>query len=246
MKQALFRRVFGKSIFQALGVEDVVVLGTDQNLWLEHAPFGNLPPTRQQIDGNVEAFDAVDANTIYVLGSNGALWLEHGPFGSVPPPRQQVDGNVAAFDAIDANTIYVLGQDGKLWLEHGPFNSVPPPRQQVDGNVAAFDAITEVTDSRDLRAAQNLPEFLEAVTLAGADIRELKLYLEGPQGSALGIFANLPERRFELRSSIEPKTDTKRFERIAGVFEGLLKLKLKQKETREQDKSAVFTSPDGI
>jgi hypothetical protein len=141
MKQALFRRVFGKSIFQALGVEDVVVLGTDQNLWLEHAPFGNLPPTRQQIDGNVEAFDAVDANTIYVLGSNGALWLEHGPFGAVPPPRQQVDGNVAAFDAIDANTIYVLGQDGKLWLEHGPFNSVPPPRQQVDGNVAAFDPV---------------------------------------------------------------------------------------------------------
>lgn len=141
MKQALFRRVFGKSIFQGLDVENVVVLGTDQNLWLEHGPFGNLPPTRQQIDGNVEAFDAVDANTIYVLGSNGALWLEHGPFGAVPPQRQQVDGNVAAFDAIDANTIYVLGSNGALWLEHGPFGSVPPRREQVDGNVAAFGAV---------------------------------------------------------------------------------------------------------
>jgi hypothetical protein len=39
MKQALFRRVFGKSIFQGLDVENVVVLGTDQNLWLEHAPL---------------------------------------------------------------------------------------------------------------------------------------------------------------------------------------------------------------
>jgi hypothetical protein len=107
-------------------------------------------------------------------------------------------------------------------------------------NPVVTDAfLTEVADSRDLRAAQNLPEFLKAVTLAGADIRELKLYLEGPQGSALGIFANLPERRFELRSSIEPKTDTKRFERIAAVFEGLLRLKLKQKETREPDKNAA-------
>ena len=132
MKQALFRRVFGKSLFQGLDVENVVVLGTDQNLWLEHAPFGNLPPTRQQIDGNVEAFDAVDANTIYGLGSNGALWLEHGPFGAVPPPRQQVDGNVAAFDPVDRNNIYVLGSDGKFWLEFGPFGRVPPNRQIVD------------------------------------------------------------------------------------------------------------------
>lgn len=98
-------------------------------------------PPRQQVDGNVAAFDALDTNTIYVLGQDRTLWLEHGPFNSVPPLRQQVDGNVAAFDALDANTIYVLGRDGTLWLEHGPFGSVPPPRQQVDGNVAAFAAL---------------------------------------------------------------------------------------------------------
>jgi hypothetical protein len=108
---------------------------------LEHGPFNSVPPQRQQVDGNVAAFDAIDSNTIYVLGQDGKLWLEHGPFGSVPPPRQQVDGNVAAFAAIDANTIYVLGSNGALWLEHGPFGSVPPPREQVDGNVAAFGAI---------------------------------------------------------------------------------------------------------
>src|SRR5271166_4865422 len=141
MKQALFRRLFGKSVFQPLNVTTVLVLGTDQKLWIEHAPFGNLPPTRQQIDGNVAAFDAVDENNVYVLGTDANLWLEFGPFGPVPPPRQPVDFSVADFDPVDANTIYVLDKDGNLWLEHDPFNSVPPTREQVDGNVAAFDAI---------------------------------------------------------------------------------------------------------
>ena len=103
-------------------------------MWLDHAHFGKVPPTRQHVDGNAAAFDAIDANTIYVLGAtgDGALWLEHGPFGVVPPPRQLVDLNVAAFDAVGANDVYVLGSNGALWLEHGPFGSVPPARQLVD------------------------------------------------------------------------------------------------------------------
>jgi hypothetical protein len=114
-------------------------------LWLEHGPFVTVPPTRQLVDRNVQAFDAIDAGTIFVLGSDNKLWLEHGPFVTAPPTRQQVDGNVRAFAALDANTIFVLGFNGNLWLEHGPFGTVPPTRQQVDGNVAAFDVIDSNT-----------------------------------------------------------------------------------------------------
>ena len=42
-----------KNPFQALSDTEVFVLGTNGNLWLEHGPFGNVPPSRQQVDGNV-------------------------------------------------------------------------------------------------------------------------------------------------------------------------------------------------
>ena len=121
------------------------VLGSDGNLWLEtsvHGKFGQVPPPREQVDGDVILFEPLDPNTAYVLGLDGNLWLEHsvhGKFGQVPPPRERVDENVLWFKAIDGNTVYVLGSDGKLWLEHsvhGKFGQVPPPREQVDGNVA--------------------------------------------------------------------------------------------------------------
>ena len=80
--------------FQVLDPEDILVLGSNGDLWLEQAPFGTVPPGRQQVDGNVRAFRALDGQTVLVLGFDGNLWLEHGPFGAVPPPRQQVDGNV--------------------------------------------------------------------------------------------------------------------------------------------------------
>jgi hypothetical protein len=77
----------------------IYVLGADGNLWLETGgPFGTIPPRRQQVDGNVAAFQALDLNTIYVLGKNGNLWLEHAPFGTVPPTRLQFDGNVEESD----------------------------------------------------------------------------------------------------------------------------------------------------
>jgi hypothetical protein len=143
VKQVTFRQLFGKSAFQALGAENALVLGSNGNLWLEHAPFGSVPPDRSQVDGNVIAFSDIpgDLNTIAVLGSNNVLWLEHAPFGNIPPTRQEIDANVASFDPVDLNTIYVLGTDRNLWLEHGPFGTVPPSRQQVDGHVAQFEAI---------------------------------------------------------------------------------------------------------
>ena len=81
--------------FQAVSENEVFVLGGDGNLWLEHAPFGTVPPTRDHVDANVSAFQALSDTEVLVLGSDGRLWLEHAPFGTVPPTRQQVDANVA-------------------------------------------------------------------------------------------------------------------------------------------------------
>ena len=89
-----------KNTFQALSDTEVLVLGSDGNLWLEHGPFGKVPPTRQQVDGNVQAFQPLSDTEVLVLGLDGNLWLEHAPFGKVPPTRQQVDGNVQAFFGI--------------------------------------------------------------------------------------------------------------------------------------------------
>gem|GEM_PF-5129532 len=49
MKQAMFRRFFGRSIFQSLGIEDILVLDNELNLWLEHGPFGTSTQTRQPV-----------------------------------------------------------------------------------------------------------------------------------------------------------------------------------------------------
>lgn len=130
--------------FQTLdGYQHIFVLGTDGNLWLEQPPFGNPPPSRQQIDGTVFTFQALDNHTVLTLGTDGNLWLEHGPFGTVPPNRQRIDGSVQAFQGLDAQTVFVQGLDGKLWLENGPSGQVPPPRVQVDGNVKGFMAVDE-------------------------------------------------------------------------------------------------------
>ena len=128
--------------FQTLdGYENIFVLGTDGNLWLEHGPFGTVPPKREQVDGNVQAFQALDERLVFVQGLDGNLWLENGPFGQVPPPRAQVDGNVKGFAAVDENHAFVLGTDGKLWLEQGPFGHVPPSRQLVATDVRGFRAL---------------------------------------------------------------------------------------------------------
>ncbi len=127
--------------FQAIDLQNIFVLGSDANLWLEHAPFGKVPPARQQVDGNVRTFQALDTQNVIVLGRDGKLWLEWAPFGKVPPARLQIDANVVAFQALDASNVLVLGYDGNLWLEHAPFGNVPPARQQIDGNVWSFQPL---------------------------------------------------------------------------------------------------------
>ncbi len=80
--------------FQAINSGEIYVLGTDNNLWLEHAPFNSIPPSRTQVDANVETFQAVDLGTVFVLGTDGNLWYETSPFG--PNNSLQVDGNAVA------------------------------------------------------------------------------------------------------------------------------------------------------
>ena len=127
--------------FQSLDAQNILVLGTDGNLWLEQAPFGKVPPARQQIDGNTRTFQGLTTQSVYVLGNDGNLWLEQAPFGKPPPARQQVDAGVDAFQALDQQTVVVLGMDRNLWLEQAPFGKVPPSRQQIDGSVLAFQVL---------------------------------------------------------------------------------------------------------
>jgi len=131
--------------FQAINAGEIYVLGTDDNLWLEHAPFNSVPPSRVQVDGSVQTFQAIDIGTVFVLGNDGNLWLERAPFGTVPPARTQIDGSVLAFQALDTETVFVLGTDGNLWLETAPFGNVPPFRQQIDANVSQFWAVDQGT-----------------------------------------------------------------------------------------------------
>jgi hypothetical protein len=87
--------------------EQIFVLGSDGNLWLEQPPYGwQIPPQRTPVDGNVISFGALSLQEVFVLGSDGNLWQELGPFGTVPLPscngqgfgcRNQVDGNVSIF-----------------------------------------------------------------------------------------------------------------------------------------------------
>jgi hypothetical protein len=125
---------------QAFTEATICVLGTDFKLWLEHGPFGQVPPRRELIDSNVAAlggfqilFSITEVNGVCVLDNDGNLWVDVAPFGQ--SPRRQVDANVVRFQAL-IDTICVLGTDGNLWLEHPPFGQVPPRRELIDRHVS--------------------------------------------------------------------------------------------------------------
>src|SRR5579863_1840455 len=102
--------------FQALSTGEVFVLGTNGNLWFEEPPFGSVPPTRAQVDANVQTFQGLSDTEVLVLGTNGNLWLEQAPFG-LPPTRVQVDASVQSFQGLSDTAVLVLGTNGNLWLE---------------------------------------------------------------------------------------------------------------------------------
>jgi hypothetical protein len=143
------------SQFQAVDDQTVYVLGEDNNLWLIPGPFGIPNPSRAQVDGSVQGFQAMDPQVmlipgVYVLGNDNNLWFTPGPFvpnRPIPyPMRGQVDGNVAAFQALDSGTVFVAGTDGNLWYTPGfflPGLPIPNPnRGQVDGNVAGANELS--------------------------------------------------------------------------------------------------------
>jgi hypothetical protein len=83
----------------AFDANTVMVLSSeDNNLWLEYAPFGNVPPSlcfvpntdvqqfgcRIQIDANVASFEFLDVMFVQSSLDNN-LWLEYGPFGGFDP-----------------------------------------------------------------------------------------------------------------------------------------------------------------
>jgi hypothetical protein len=131
--------------FHGLDSQTVLVLGTNGNLWLEHAPLFAFGTGRTQVDGNAQAFQALDSQTVLVLGTNGNLWLEHAPLFAFGTGRTQVDGNVQAFQGLDSQTVLVLGTNGNLWLEHAPLFAFGTGRPQVDGNVQAFHGLDSQT-----------------------------------------------------------------------------------------------------
>jgi TIR domain len=146
-RRAVFQGSVGKPpprTFQALDTSNVLVLGFDSKLWLEHAPFGKPPRAREQVDANVQTFQALDVQRVLVLGKDGNLWLEQPPFGTIPPTqRLQVDAKAQTFQALDVQHVLVLGKDGNLWLEQAPFGKGAPSRQQIDKEVQAFKAADE-------------------------------------------------------------------------------------------------------
>jgi hypothetical protein len=124
---------------------DVIVLANYQRLWLEHAPFGHVPPSRDYIDWSVKYFQGLGSQNVLVLGQDGKLWLEHPPWAPLDrvPPREQIDSDVAGFQGLDAQNVLVLGTDGNLWWEHAPFGNVPPNREQIDRLVGTFQALPD-------------------------------------------------------------------------------------------------------
>jgi len=145
--------------FQGIDAQNVLVLGGDQRLWLEYAPFGNVPPRRDYIDQSVAAFQFLDSQNVLVLGTDGNLWLMHPPWGPTGrhSPRDHIDSNVGAgFQGLDAQNVLVLGTDGNLWWEHAPFGNVPPNREQIDSDVADFQAVATTQLLRHVRAGGHL------------------------------------------------------------------------------------------
>jgi hypothetical protein len=87
--------------------QQIFVLGTDGNLWLENAPFGTVPlPPCSETSGfgkgfgcctliysNVDAFVVMPGGPVYVVDGNLDLW-------QVGTPSVKIDGNVIAFQPL--------------------------------------------------------------------------------------------------------------------------------------------------
>ncbi|MGA2292290.1 hypothetical protein [Bradyrhizobium sp.] len=135
--------------FNAIDSTHVFVADRNNDLWLDQGPWGQIPPLRTHVDGNIGDFLAVDAETVYVLGQDGNLWLENAPFGTVPlPPCSETSGfgqgfscrtlvasNVLAFDYFaDGGGVFYIDGNDNLWQAS--------PLVQIDGNVYSFQPLS--------------------------------------------------------------------------------------------------------
>jgi len=93
--------------FQAIDLNNILVLGNDQKLWLEYAPFTGTPPRSPIIVSGpqISAFQAPDPNHIFVLATNEILWLAQPPFGPELGNIVQLDYLVRSFQVLDVNNV---------------------------------------------------------------------------------------------------------------------------------------------
>ena len=110
--------------------ESVWVLGTDGNLWLEYAPYGNVPPKRDPVDTNVLAFQPLSDTSAVVLHNDGKLVVVSGLFGEQAPIYANIATDVMEFVATDADNMLLLKTEGKLWYRSGSSH------QLIDATVA--------------------------------------------------------------------------------------------------------------
>jgi hypothetical protein len=100
------------------------VLGTNGNLWLEHGPFGTVPPPRQQVDGNVAlgppsrllppVMSWINLGTGFGTTSSDATFSAGGQVPSAPQP-----GSTYSWDRRRANSRACLPGPQQRWLNRG-------------------------------------------------------------------------------------------------------------------------------
>jgi len=135
--------------FHFFSPTEAAVLGNDGNLWLEHGPFGTVPPSRTLIVGGgahsfdlfVTGFEAISDTEFLVL--EDATLFTNELFLKGPNTSPEIDEDVKGFHWLSDSEILVLGNDGNLWLERGPFDHIPPARVHVDANVTNFQAFSD-------------------------------------------------------------------------------------------------------
>lgn len=128
--------------FQALSADQVCVLGSDGNLWIEKAPWNDMEPpqTRQPAGNDVIAFQALGDNEVYVIDGNHNLWQRTGPWSN--PAHTMVAAGSQSVQAFPTTPprAYVLDTAGTLWGQIGPWGANQTNRQ-VDTGVRAFQGI---------------------------------------------------------------------------------------------------------
>src|SRR5580658_818135 len=133
------RTLVDQNVLKFLPISEtaVYVLGTDGKLWLEKAPFGNVPPARNLVDSDVSAWKpGANPPELFVLKGDASLWCYPTGFPAKATEgrsgTQIVDNDVLDFYPWDEDTLFILGTNGRLWQAKPPYGKTPPTRVPVD------------------------------------------------------------------------------------------------------------------